>query len=51
MKYLNVKKALVAWQELQPLSEKDRERREPSVNGGSHRIQEGGSAKKTHVAV
>ena len=26
MKYLNVKKALAAWQELQPLSEKDRER-------------------------
>ena len=26
MKYLNIKKALVAWQELQPLSEKDRER-------------------------
>ena len=26
MKYLNIKKALAAWQELQPLSEKDRER-------------------------
>ncbi|MCD8302723.1 MAG: Fic family protein [Prevotellaceae bacterium] len=26
MKYLNIKKALVAWQNLQPLSEKDRER-------------------------
>lgn len=26
MKYLNVKKALAAWQELQPLSEKDKER-------------------------
>ena len=26
MKYLNVKKALAAWQDLQPLSEKDRER-------------------------
>lgn len=26
MKYLNLKKALTAWQELQPLSEKDRER-------------------------
>jgi len=26
MKYLNVKKALAAWQQLQPLSEKDRER-------------------------
>ena len=26
MKYLNIKKALTAWQELQPLSEKDRER-------------------------
>ena len=26
MKYLNVKKALIAWQELQPLSDKDRER-------------------------
>ncbi len=26
MKYLNVKKALAAWQELQPLSERDRER-------------------------
>lgn len=26
MKYLNIKKALAAWQELQPLSDKDRER-------------------------
>ena len=26
MKYLNIKKALAAWQNLQPLSEKDRER-------------------------
>ncbi|MBP5229636.1 MAG: Fic family protein [Bacteroidales bacterium] len=26
MKYLNIKKALAAWQDLQPLSEKDRER-------------------------
>ena len=26
MKYLNIKKALTAWQELQPLSEKDRDR-------------------------
>ena len=26
MKHLNIKKALAAWQELQPLSEKDRER-------------------------
>ena len=26
MKYLNIKKALAAWQELQPLSEKDRDR-------------------------
>ena len=26
MKYLNIKKALTAWQNLQPLSEKDRER-------------------------
>ena len=26
MKYLNIKKTLAAWQELQPLSEKDRER-------------------------
>ena len=26
MKYLNIKKALAAWQEIQPLSEKDRER-------------------------
>ena len=26
MKYLNIKKALTAWQELQPLSEKDRNR-------------------------
>lgn len=26
MKYLTIKKALAAWQELQPLSEKDRER-------------------------
>ena len=26
MKYLNVKKALAAWQDLQPLSEKDKER-------------------------
>jgi hypothetical protein len=26
MKYLNIKKALAAWQGLQPLSEKDRER-------------------------
>ena len=26
MKYLNIKKALIAWQELQPLSEKDRDR-------------------------
>ena len=26
MKYLNIKKALAAWQELQPLSERDRER-------------------------
>ena len=26
MKYLNIKKALTAWQDLQPLSEKDRER-------------------------
>ena len=26
MKYLNVKKALAAWRDLQPLSEKDRER-------------------------
>lgn len=26
MKYLNIKKALVAWQQLQPLGEKDRER-------------------------
>ena len=25
MKYLNIKKALVAWQALQPLSERDRE--------------------------
>ncbi len=25
MKYLNIKKALVAWQNLQPLSERDRE--------------------------
>lgn len=26
MKYLNIKKALAAWQDLQPLSEKDRDR-------------------------
>ena len=26
MRYLNIKKALTAWQNLQPLSEKDRER-------------------------
>ena len=26
MKYLNIKKALAAWQELQPLSEKDKDR-------------------------
>ena len=26
MKYLNIKKALAAWQNLQPLSEKDRDR-------------------------
>ena len=26
MKYLNIKKALAAWQDLQPLSDKDRER-------------------------
>ena len=26
MKYLNIKKALTAWKELQPLSEKDRDR-------------------------
>ena len=26
MKYLNIKKALTAWQELQPLSEKDKDR-------------------------
>ena len=26
MKYLNIRKALAAWQEIQPLSEKDRER-------------------------
>ena len=26
MKYLNIKKALAAWQKLQPLSDKDRER-------------------------
>lgn len=26
MRYLNIKKALAAWQELQPLSDKDRER-------------------------
>gem|GEM_PF-6784934 len=26
MKYLNVKKTLAAWQELQPLSDKDREK-------------------------
>lgn len=26
MKYLNIKKALAAWQELQPLSDTDRER-------------------------
>ena len=26
MKYLNIKKALTAWQNLQPLSDKDRER-------------------------
>ena len=26
MKYLNIKKALNAWQELQPLSEKDKDR-------------------------
>lgn len=26
MKHLNIKKAMAAWQELQPLSEKDRER-------------------------
>ena len=26
MKYLNIKKALEAWQNLQPLSEKDKER-------------------------
>ena len=26
MKYLNIKKALAAWHDLQPLSEKDRER-------------------------
>lgn len=26
MKYLNIKKALEAWQELQPLSERDKER-------------------------
>ena len=26
MRYLNIKKALAAWQELQPLSEKDRDR-------------------------
>ena len=25
MKYLNIKKALAAWQNLQPLSEKDRD--------------------------
>lgn len=25
MKYLNIKKALAAWQELQPLSDNDRE--------------------------
>lgn len=26
MKYLNIKKALAAWQNLQPLSEKDKEK-------------------------
>lgn len=26
MKYLNIKKALTAWQELQPISEKDKDR-------------------------
>ena len=31
MKYLNIKKALAAWQELQPLSEKDRDEKDENV--------------------
>lgn len=33
MKYLNIKKALAAWQELQPLSEKDRENNRAGQEG------------------
>lgn len=52
MKYLNIKKALAAWQEWEPLSEKDRDRLSHrftvNFNYNSNHIEDNTLRRKSH---